>query len=221
MSWEEQPTDLFSFGIRVRGEMVDGTKFDSFIEWPLVIVQGFRGINGIKCVRGSFQGSTHHAFSVIFHYHRHVVGMEFDVLDDFLIELSENVEYPNNIRANLPLFAAEAAPVSESHSVTFHEGSLTRVERDVRERSPEARNQCLAIHGYTCQCCGFNFEEVFGEAGKGIIDVHHLVPLSEGERDTDPRTDMMPICPNCHRMMHRREPPYRVEELRSMRKELE
>ncbi len=32
----------------------------------------------------------------------------------------------------------------------------------------------------------------------------------------NPKTDLVPVCPNCHAMLHRRDPPYDVEQLRGM-----
>lgn len=34
------------------------------------------------------------------------------------------------------------------------------------------------VHGFTCQCCGFNFEQAYGVLGREYIEAHHLVPLS-------------------------------------------
>jgi 5-methylcytosine-specific restriction protein A len=53
--------------------------------------------------------------------------------------------------------------------------------------------------------CGFDFEKVYGEHGSGFTEVHHLKPLSELGKETkvDPITDMVVVCPNCHRMIHR------------------
>ena len=74
------------------------------------------------------------------------------------------------------------------------------------ERDPRIRAQSIQIHGTTCMICGFNFEEIYGEHGKGFIEVHHLKPLSSQEAPVivNPRTDMAVVCSNCHRMIHRR-----------------
>ena len=32
----------------------------------------------------------------------------------------------------------------------------------------------------------------------------------------DPINDLIPVCPNCHAMLHRRCPPYTPEELKNM-----
>ena len=72
------------------------------------------------------------------------------------------------------------------------------------ERDATVRNHALAIHGYNCMACGFNFEEFYGEIGKGFIEVHHVVPLAKaGETETSPETDVVVLCANCHRMVHR------------------
>lgn len=76
-----------------------------------------------------------------------------------------------------------------------------------RERNPRNRLLCLRIHGAACKICGVDPMGRYGEAG-GIIEVHHLQPLSLlGEpRPYDPATDLIPLCPNCHRAVHTRRP---------------
>ncbi|WP_371068836.1 HNH endonuclease [Sediminibacillus sp. JSM 1682029] len=74
------------------------------------------------------------------------------------------------------------------------------------ERNPFNRGKAIAIHGVTCKACGFNFEEVYGERGKDFIEVHHIQPLyvlSE-ELEINPEYDLVPVCSNCHRMIHRK-----------------
>ncbi|WP_286950279.1 HNH endonuclease [Exiguobacterium sp. UBA4551] len=71
-----------------------------------------------------------------------------------------------------------------------------------------AKNRMLAIreHGLSCKACSFNFEEVYGERGKDFIEVHHVQPLStlKKAKKMNPKTDLIPLCSNCHRMIHRR-----------------
>ncbi|MGI6472555.1 MAG: HNH endonuclease [Candidatus Methanomethylophilaceae archaeon] len=65
--------------------------------------------------------------------------------------------------------------------------------------------------------CGFNFEESYGNPGKGFIEVHHNKPVStfKGELLIDPVQDLTCLCSNCHRMIHRRRnSTLSVEELR-------
>lgn len=75
-----------------------------------------------------------------------------------------------------------------------------------RERDPRLKEDALAIHGLDCMACGFNFERAYGPLGRGFIEVHHVVPLAEaGRSTTDPARDLIVLCANCHRMVHRRQ----------------
>ena len=74
-----------------------------------------------------------------------------------------------------------------------------------RERDPKLRSDAIALHGLDCMACGFNFEDFYGRAGKDFIEVHHIVPLSDaGRTETNPATDLIVLCANCHRIIHRR-----------------
>ncbi|GFN21937.1 HNH endonuclease [Thermanaeromonas sp. C210] len=74
------------------------------------------------------------------------------------------------------------------------------------ERDPELRRAAIRLHGTRCLACGFDFEEAYGERGRGYIEVHHLKPVSAlgGPAAVDPRADLTVLCANCHRMVHRR-----------------
>lgn len=88
---------------------------------------------------------------------------------------------------------------------TYAEGREIFVNLSVRERKPEARRHCIELSGVRCRLCGFDFGEVYGELGRGFIHVHHIEPISArpGERETNPAIDLVPLCPNCHAMVHR------------------
>jgi len=96
------------------------------------------------------------------------------------------------------------------------EGKHQKILVNSYERNPYARRLCIKDFGTKCYICGFNFEEKYGEIGKGFIQVHHIIPLSEiGEKYIiDPIKDLIPICPNCHAMIHRRNPPFSPKELK-------
>lgn len=100
------------------------------------------------------------------------------------------------------------------------EGSLTRISVNRYERSPANRAAAIAIHGARCLACGFDFNDVYGAIGAGFIEVHHVVPVSRMGPGyiVSPNTDLVPLCPNCHQMVHRRDPPFEVEELREFMK---
>ncbi|HCX81401.1 MAG TPA: HNH endonuclease [Rhodoferax sp.] len=101
---------------------------------------------------------------------------------------------------------------------SYKEGASKRVSVNRYERNEKARLECLKHHGYNCKACGFNFEKAFGILGKQQIHVHHTVPISTlgTEYQLDPIKHLVPLCPNCHHMAHRREPPFNVTELQGM-----
>ncbi|MBI9010944.1 MAG: HNH endonuclease [Clostridiales bacterium] len=61
-------------------------------------------------------------------------------------------------------------------------------------------------HGYRCSACNFLFEDKYGERGKQYIEIHHIKPLYMNEKEipVNPKHDLVPVCSNCHRMIHRK-----------------
>jgi hypothetical protein len=100
----------------------------------------------------------------------------------------------------------------------YPEGARKTVTINAFERNSEARRRCLAHYGYRCSVCGLKLEDRYGEAGKELIHVHHLRPLAQiaGPYDLDPISDLRPVCPNCHAVIHRANPPYALDDVRAM-----
>lgn len=97
------------------------------------------------------------------------------------------------------------------------EGKHTEYYVTKYERNPKNRKEAIKIHGYKCMVCGFDFEEVYGEIGKRFIEVHHVKPLHKLDEEVvvNPETDLVCVCANCHRMIHRNSNKVlSVEELR-------
>lgn len=86
------------------------------------------------------------------------------------------------------------------------EGGKKVVYTTKYERNPRNRARAIEIHGAKCDACGFDFERQYGVRGKSFIEIHHTKPLymTEGETLVDPEQDLVPLCANCHRMIHRR-----------------
>ena len=97
------------------------------------------------------------------------------------------------------------------------EGGVKKVEANRYERNPINRALCLAANGYECKICGFDFEKEYGDIGHHFIHVHHIVPVSTRSEAylLDPVKDLIPVCPNCHAMLHRCDPPMLPEELQA------
>lgn len=100
----------------------------------------------------------------------------------------------------------------------FSEGNPKIVQSRIYERNPIARRICIGKKGCVCSICGFNFGNTYGSIAEGKIHVHHVVPLSDSndEHKTDPMSDLIPICPNCHYVIHLKTPSYSPEEIRKL-----
>ena len=100
----------------------------------------------------------------------------------------------------------------------LYEGALITVKANKYERNQKARRECVAKKGYRCMVCGKDFEEQYGEIGKGFIHVHHLTPISSIGKEyvLNVDKDLAPVCPNCHYMLHHKDPPYTIEELQKI-----
>ena len=78
------------------------------------------------------------------------------------------------------------------------------VQHLARERSYKLAIVAKTRDGFTCQICSFNFAEAYGELGRGFAEAHHIVPLSNLRKGVTTRaTDLICVCSNCHRMLHR------------------
>lgn len=87
-----------------------------------------------------------------------------------------------------------------------YEGAIKTTKINKYERSSIARKKCIEYHGCKCAICDLSFEQFYGEIGEGFIHVHHIVPLNEigKEYQVDYKKDLIPVCPNCHAMLHRK-----------------
>lgn len=100
----------------------------------------------------------------------------------------------------------------------FDEGAAIPVQVNRYERDMEARQHCIDHYGLRCSVCDIDFEERYGERGVGFIHVHHRVSLGSRAKShkVDPVRDLVPVCPNCHAMLHRKRDELTIEALREL-----
>ena len=109
--------------------------------------------------------------------------------------------------------------VSEIEVPSEFEGSSNYFEKVKKyERSRINRAACIEVHGNSCKICSFSFGNTYGSYGEGFIHVHHIVPLSEmgGGYSLNPGTDLIPICPNCHSMLHLKQDVIHPDDLKKL-----
>ena len=106
----------------------------------------------------------------------------------------------------------------EVTNVTHVEGASVNISVNAYERNKDARQECLDHYGYDCAGCRLNFEDEYGALGRNFIHVHHVVPIHtiQEEYEIDPIKDLIPVCPNCHAMIHRAKPALTIKELKKL-----
>ena len=117
--------------------------------------------------------------------------------------------------------------ITDKDAEKLLEGQKTTVTINAYERNPEARKRCLAYYSkinggqIKCEICGFDFSKVYGKLFEGKIHVHHIVEISSigEEYEIDAERDLIPVCPNCHMVLHSKKPAFSVDAVREMLKQ--
>ena len=111
-------------------------------------------------------------------------------------------------------------PDEVDQNVKYTEGKTKTVLVNSYERNLIARQKCIGHYGAFCQVCNFDFGKIYGSIGKDFIHVHHVVDIATigNEYSVDPIKDLIPVCPNCHSMLHKKKPAYLIDELKEMMK---
>lgn len=100
----------------------------------------------------------------------------------------------------------------------FLEGKTKTIIINAYERNAKARETCIAHYGLNCQVCTLNFTDKYGEIGKDFIHVHHIKEIAKIKKqyEVDPINDLIPVCPNCHAMLHKKNPAYTISEMKEL-----
>jgi 5-methylcytosine-specific restriction endonuclease McrA len=118
--------------------------------------------------------------------------------------------YSDEAEALFRLWGSPDAPLDQTVPEAF-EGA-----RRLRQHYARERNRAIIEHKKEqfrkahqgrvfCEICGFEFAKEYPtNLGTGFIEVHHIEPLSSAGSDRRTRLeDLMLLCANCHRMVHR------------------
>ena len=110
----------------------------------------------------------------------------------------------------------------EENEYSSEEGKVLILLHKTRERDQKLvkkkKKSFLEEKGSLyCEVCNFNFSKIYGKRGKGFIECHHNLPISQIKKGKKTKlTDLSLLCSNCHRMIHRQKPWLTVDELRNI-----
>jgi 5-methylcytosine-specific restriction enzyme A len=140
-------------------------------------------------------------------------------IDSFIPKLTEKnlVKIANQWYASDKIIEFRL-PDEVGNTEQYIEGAAKVISVNTYERNSVARMKCIEHYGYKCAVCSFDFEKVYGTIGKEYIHVHHIIPIGSLKKEykIDPIKDLVPICPNCHAIIHRIQPILTVDELRKI-----
>lgn len=145
-----------------------------------------------------------------------------EVIHDFLKRPEMMAAAARAIRAGVESGEFEALPeLPDEQDLELSEGRLLLRRYYARERSPQLRNKKIVAFlkqhdRVSCEACSFDFEAVYGTRGARYIECHHAVPLHVSGETTTGLDDLVLLCANCHRMIHRQTPWLTPEQLRGL-----
>ena len=157
-------------------------------------------------------------------------------LENALLSLSQHIDYYEELTGSMvkkrkDIYTKYLKILNYDNNVIIYpdevngeylEGKAKMTTVNIYERNQIARQKCISHYGINCQVCNLNFEKMYGEMGKDFIHVHHLIELSSisKEYSVNPITDLVPVCPNCHAMLHKVKPAHTIENLKMILKSI-
>ncbi len=184
----------------------------------------FRNANGVNLKLGNFK-----------FYDPEYVGvglkggskLDQEVLNEFYGKRKLLKSIANKIKATVEnksvvdkLYSIPNEEDDVLHSVK--EGKVIYKLHKLRERDSKINKKKKELYfkkfgKLNCEVCDFDFYNVYGEIGKGFIEAHHRVPLSDldGESKTELK-DLALVCSNCHRMLHREIDTLSIKDLKNI-----
>lgn len=131
-----------------------------------------------------------------------------DIDRDRLAEQVGSIFEPGNDPKSLDGLTREAAAITEySAEGTKKLVTHLRVERNRRVVADAKALWAVADPLLRCTVCSMSFAEMYGPLGQGYVEAHHhAIPIAKLDHPVVPTVeDLMPVCANCHRMLHRGE----------------
>lgn len=151
--------------------------------------------------------------------------LEKEVWEEYRSNVEELYKVAGAIKNNANSEELLAVTDLKSYMVEeAREGAILSRIHIARERSKKIvsikkRAVLTQTGSLACEACGFDFKKTYGDIGDGFAECHHVKPVSElRSGDVTKLDDLIMLCSNCHRMIHRTRPWRTVSELKAILK---
>lgn len=122
------------------------------------------------------------------------------------LNITESITTKSEDKA-VPVANTRPTSITLQDDTRVFEGGKKEVFHRRTERSPLLRKLYIrnSSNPYTCRMCDLDTSKIHPDI-ESLIEVHHLLPLSSNIRNDENGTtlsDVVGLCPNCHRIIHR------------------
>jgi 5-methylcytosine-specific restriction protein A len=84
--------------------------------------------------------------------------------------------------------------------------NLKKITQIDYPRDPKLRINYLTKMNHRCELDNKNFSFISKETNQNYVEAHHLIPISKYSKfknELDREENLVSLCPNCHRLLHR------------------
>jgi 5-methylcytosine-specific restriction enzyme A len=184
------------------------TQYENRFEGDVLLMEGERGDTSTNARLKGAKAVGDRIF--LFYRERHHSNFTF-YGEASIADVNET---PDAIHFTLNTHRSDAIAINalvtedEAHataSYTPDEEGKKRLSHHVAyERSRRNRAEAIRLHGTACTACGFRFNAFYGaELARDYVEIHHTDSITIGPRTVNPATELVPLCANCHAMVHR------------------
>lgn len=184
------------------------TQYEDRFEGDVLHMEGERGD---ASTNARLKGATAAGDRIfLFYRERHHTNFTFygeaSIAD--INETPDAIHFTINTHRSDAIASNALATEDEAHGTAPHtpdeEGKQRLGQHVAYERSRKNRAEAIRIHGTECAACGFRCNAFYGaELARDYVEIHHIESITIGPRTVNPATELIPLCANCHAMVHR------------------
>lgn len=116
--------------------------------------------------------------------------------------------------------------INNENNSSITEGAKKQIVVNAYERNPKAKRKCIDYYKQKnygklkYEIFGFDFSKKYGKQFENQIHIHHIIEIEISsighDYVIDAEKDLLPVCPNCHLIIHSKKPAYKPEELKNL-----